>query len=314
MSSHFNNDYLLGLDLKGNRDQKGTSSQFLHVRNTVHNLETSSLRNFSTSSSIDTASIRSNLTDLNLDDDEFDLMYDETSDGTIDNINSPTNTNAMPNFLLLDRLNKKQQLRQREKLARLKYQQQQKINELKQRQQDLEMKATSQQQLRQSSLYTNTTPTSPEATSPVYLSPNRALNQNRFSAVSTSSSLLGIDQSQQLSPQQQQHQNVYNSANNLSPSPGSGFQLKWQYQPATSSQLVQYNNVPGLVNQYQSPRPQSFILNSPSPAPVINNTTKLTNTNQEFSSTKLLANYYVSSQVLFFFCLLLFKTRQNHHF
>ncbi len=128
------------------------------------NFETSSLKNFAsptttsaTATNPETSSIRSNIsyiTDLNMldnqDDDQEDLI-----DNSSNKIAQNKNKNVMENFLILDRLNKKQQ-QQREKLRLQR--QQQRINELKQKQLELEIKAASIQQQQQQQSTKNANP------------------------------------------------------------------------------------------------------------------------------------------------------------
>jgi hypothetical protein len=217
--------------------------------NALKNFETTSLRSFSAShSNYDTASIKSdmcNFTDLGALD--FTLDDDLGPDDLISDPNNKTarggggggagaTNNVMENFLILDRLNKKQQ--QRREQLRIK-RQQQKLDELRQRQHELEIKA-----LQQHATHLN-------SASSVAINQNFNNNNNNNNPTTGGPSFrYGAPQQQQQQQHQQQQFNQYQqhsmiNLNQQQQMTGNAtaipFQLKYHYQVPATQQLVQFN-------------------------------------------------------------------------
>ena len=136
----------------------------------------------------------------------------------------------MENFLILDRLNKKQQRREQLRLKR----QQQRINELKQKQLDLEIKANQQQQQTANYLLNNTLNSNSTllgSDDARFLTTRNIFNSSSYdqqSMLNLSSSLASISF--------QQPQSTLCQSIQMPP-----FQIKCYYQP---SQLVKFNLSP----------------------------------------------------------------------
>ena len=212
----------------------GSGGRSLLKVNALKNFETTSLRSFSTAN-FDTASIKSdisNFTDLG----PLDLGLDD------DLADEPTSAmraggSVMENFLILDRLNKKQQ--QRREQLRLK-RQQQKLDELRQRQHELELKALAQQHII-SSANAAASPTANSALTPTgsgaqpfrYGTQPYLHQQQQQQQSSLQNSMLN---SAATSPTSATNQPQHQLTGNATATP---FQLKYHYQPTT--QLVQFN-------------------------------------------------------------------------
>jgi hypothetical protein len=205
------------------------ANHFLKVH-ALKNFETTSLRSFSTSnaSNYDTASMRSDISSLT----DLGGPLDLTAiDEDLDKADS-SSTTAQKNFLILDRLNKKQQ--QRREQLRLK-RQQQKIDELKQKQHELEVKALQQQHQASNYLISNaslfgagaetaelTGRLAPPASTGSLVHSSSLVQTPTSPTMSFNNSGAGFQQS--------------GAYNNSTQAP---FQLKYYYQP--SQQLVQFN-------------------------------------------------------------------------